>query len=215
MTAPATSRFPAILIGGPPHSGKSVLARSLKETLNQQQIECYLLRAAPDGEGDWFYDAPTEVAQTERRKGTFTSTWIERMYHDIAYRPLPFLVDVGGQPKAWQEDIFDQCTHAILLIKDAASRLLWQEIVERYNLIVIAVLTSQLEGESRLESEQSILQGTITQLIRGQSATGPVFEALLKRVSALFNYSHAELLNIHQSQAPTDLVVDIITRVQL
>jgi CRISPR-associated protein Csx3 len=53
------------------------------------------------------------------------------------------------------------------------------------------------------------LQGVISNLNRGQRATGPVFEALLSRVQALFQYDYTELLTIHQEQAPTDLVVDI------
>ncbi|MEW5958898.1 MAG: CRISPR-associated protein Csx3 [Chloroflexota bacterium] len=209
MTNLVTSRFPAVLIGGPPHAGKSVLARGLKESLSRAGIECYLLRAAPDGEGDWFHDAPVAVAQAERSKGVFTPLWIKRMCRDLVYRPLPFLVDVGGRPQPWQEEIFDQCSHAILLVKDAGSLATWQSIVERYNLIVLAILTSQMEDESSLETERPILQGTITGLIRGRQTGGPVFDALFERVKALFNYSHDELLTIHQQQAPAELVVDI------
>jgi CRISPR-associated protein Csx3 len=133
------------------------------------------------------------------------------MCRDIAYRPLPFLVDAGGKPQAWQEAIFDQCSHAILLVKDAASRQEWQAMMDKYNIPIIAVLTSQLEGDPNLEAERPMVRGTITQLERGQLAGGPVFEALLARVKALFNYSYEELLNIHQQQAPTDLVVDLVT----
>ncbi len=209
MTNRAISRFPAILIGGPPHAGKSVLSHSLKEALKQAGIQCYLLRAAPDGEGDWSQQAEPDLAQTLRRKGTYTSIWVERMCRDIAYRPLPFLVDVGGKPEPWQETIFDQCTHAILLVKDAETQSYWQAMMDKYNVISLAVLTSQLIGESTLATERPVLRGAITGLSRGQQATGPVFEALLARVKALFNYDYDELLTIHQEQVPTDLVVDI------
>lgn len=211
MTNRATSRFPAILIGGPPHAGKSVLAHSLKEALARAGVEHYLLRAAPDGEGDWFHEAAPTVAQAQRRKGKFTPSWVEQMCHDIAYRPLPFLVDVGGKPEPWQEAIFDQCSHAILLVKDASSQAEWQAIVDKYNVPVIAILTSQVSGQPVLEAERPVLRGIITNLERGQMARGPVFEALLARVQALFNYSYDELLNIHRQQAPTDLVVDLAT----
>jgi len=46
------NQFPALMIGGPPHSGKSVLAYSLTQALRARQIDHYLLRACPDGEGD-------------------------------------------------------------------------------------------------------------------------------------------------------------------
>lgn len=209
MTKRVTTRFPAILIGGPSHAGKSVLAHSLKEALREAGIQCYLLRAAPDGEGDWSQEAEPELVQTLRRKGSYTPAWVERTCRDIAYRPLPFLVDVGGQPRPWQEAIFDQCTHAILLVKDAGSQATWQAMMDKYNVLTIALLTSQLTGESVLTDDRPVLKGVITQLDRGRPATGPVFAALLARVKALFNYDYDELLTIHREQAPTDLVVDI------
>jgi len=209
MTNRTTSRFPAILLGGPPHAGKSVLAYSLKEALRQNGVQCYLLRTAPDGEGDWSQLTQQDLAQALRRKGEYTPAWIERIGQDIAYRPLPFLVDVGGQPEPWQEAIFDHCTHAILLVKDAETQAFWLELTAKYNIPVLALLTSQLEGDSLLRTDQPMLTGVITQLQRGQKAQGPVFAALLARVQALFNYGYDELLTIHQEQAPTDLVVDI------
>ena len=54
------AHFNAILIGGPPHSGKSVLTYSLTQTLRQQGIDHYVLRACPDGEGDWSNEAAPE-----------------------------------------------------------------------------------------------------------------------------------------------------------
>jgi CRISPR-associated protein Csx3 len=204
------SRFPAILLGGPPHSGKSVLAQNLSKALAEADVQHYLLRAAPDGEGNWFHEAERTVAEKLRRKGKFTPAWVERVCHDIAGRPLPFLVDIGGRPEPWQEAIIDQCTHAILLTPDGQSLAEWQERIARYNLLTIASLTSQLTGESQLvEAGGPIIQGIISQLERGQPAAGPVFEAVLNRVTALFNYSYTELLNIHTEQAPVELVIDL------
>lgn len=207
------SRFPAILIGGPPHSGKSVLAQSLSKALVRAGIQHYLLRAAPDGEGNWYHEADRSVAESLRRKGKFTPAWVERVCQDLAARPLPFLVDIGGRPTEEQEAIIDQCTHAILLTTDEESRSQWQERIARYNLLTIASLTSQRTGESYLTKDsKSIIQGVISQLERGQPATGPVFEAVLSRVRALLNYNYEELLNIHQEQArEVELVVDLQT----
>jgi CRISPR-associated protein Csx3 len=203
-------RFPAILIGGPPHSGKSVLAQNLTKALVQAGIQHYLLRAAPDGEGNWFHEAERAVAETLRRKGKFTPAWVEHMCHDLATRPLPFLVDMGGRPQPWQEAIIDHCTHAILLSTDDATRVEWHERVARYNLLTIASLTSQRSGESRLvEAGRPVIQGVITGLERGQPVSGPVFAAVLSRVRALFDYSYEELLRIHHQQAPVELVVDL------
>lgn len=209
MTKTITTRFPAILIGGPPHTGKSVLSRSLKAALKAAGVQHYRLPAAPDGEGDWFHDIPAELAQALRRKGVYTTTWVERVRRDIAYRPLPFLVDVGGRPELWQETIFDQCTHAILLIKDAESEAEWQAKMDNHNVPVIAVLTSSLDNPSIIINAGPVLRGTMTGLHRGSRADGPVFEALAARVKALFNYGYEELLDLHQQRAPTDLVIDL------
>ncbi len=51
--------FPAILVGGPPHSGKSVLTYSLTQALRRRGVDHYVLRAAPDGEGDWANSPPS------------------------------------------------------------------------------------------------------------------------------------------------------------
>ncbi len=212
MSYPSAGRFPAILIGGPPHSGKSVLAQSLTKALTGAGIQHYLLRAAPDGEGNWFHEADPAVAQSLRRKGKFTPAWVERVCRDLAARPLPFLVDIGGRPEPWQEAIIDQCTHAILLTPGADSLAEWQERVARYNLLLTASLISQRTGESQLvEANGPIIRGVISGLERGQLATGPVFEAVLSRVKALFNYSYDELLSIHTEQARVELVVDLPT----
>lgn len=70
--------LPAIAIGGPPHSGKSVLTYSLTQLLREQKIEHYVLRACPDGEGDWSNEAAPERVLAIRQKGQFTETFIAR-----------------------------------------------------------------------------------------------------------------------------------------
>ena len=53
----SSNRLPAVLVGGPPHSGKSVLIYSLSQALRARGIDHYALRACPDGEGDWSNEA--------------------------------------------------------------------------------------------------------------------------------------------------------------
>ncbi len=66
--------FPAIAIGGPPHSGKSVLAYSLSKALRARQVAHYVLRAFPDGEGDWANEADPKVLSRPSGFGTFAMT---------------------------------------------------------------------------------------------------------------------------------------------
>jgi hypothetical protein len=57
-------RFPAVMIGGPPDCGKSVLMYNLFRTLRERGVQHYALRAAPDGEGDWSNEAQQKLVRT-------------------------------------------------------------------------------------------------------------------------------------------------------
>jgi CRISPR-associated protein Csx3 len=201
--------FPAVMIGGPPHSGKSVLAYSLSQALRAGGVVHYVLRAFPDGEGDWANEADQALVRRIRVKGEGTPQWIGRVCRDIARRHLPLIVDVGGRPSAWQEAVFDACTHAVLLTPDEAARSAWRRLAARHGLPVLADLRSVLAGEDRVDAPGPILHGQIGGLERGRTARGPAFEALAGRLAALFAYDEAELRAAHLSLAPAELVVEL------
>lgn len=201
--------FPAVTICGPPHSGKSVLAYSLTQVLRRRGVDHYVLRAYPDGEGDWANEADQALVRRIRVKGQGTPEWIARMCRDIANRHLPLIVDVGGLPTSWQEAVFDYCTHAILLTKDEASHDDWQNRMARHGVIPLADLYSQLRGESTVADDGPVLRGTITSLERGNTASGPIFDALLGRLAALFAYDREELRRTHCNLAPVETVIDL------
>src|SRR5438309_10168946 len=108
--------LPTILIGGPPHAGKSVLTYNLSQALRRHNVPHYVLRASPDGEGDWSQEMNQNTAQLIRVKGDWTPEFVSRVCADLERRQLPLLVDVGGKPKDDQICILRQCTHAILLV---------------------------------------------------------------------------------------------------
>lgn len=201
--------FPAVLIGGPPHSGKSVLAYGLTQALRQRQIDHYLLRAYPDGEGDWSNEAEPATVRAIRIKGHGTPEWIARICRDIVRRHLPLIVDVGGRPTPWQEAVFDVCTHAILLTPDELSRDQWQAMMKRHGVPLLADLRSELEGTGYADEGQALLRGTIAGLDRRMMAGGPAFDALVVRLSHLFNYTRDELRQLHLDSAPVEIVVEL------
>lgn len=208
--------LPAIAIGGPPHSGKSVLIYALTKALRLNGISHYVLRACPDGEGDFSQETSQELIKLIRRKGTFSTSFVERVAQDIANRHFPLLVDVGGKPTPEQELIFTQCTHTILLIADRPEQYkqdlaAWQALAGRHNLPIIANLQSSLTTPHRLDSPTSPLQGVINGLERGRPVDGPVFQALLNKITTLFTYSKAELDNHYLSQSPTELTLKLET----
>jgi len=202
--------FPAVMIGGPPHSGKSVLAYGLTQALRERGIAHYVLRAYPDGEGDWANEADQALVRHIRVKGDGTPEWVAHMCRDIANRHLPLIVDVGGRPTAWQEVVFDCCTHAILLTPNQEARSTWREFAARHGLSLLADLHSTLTGENTLQETHPILRGQISGLERGQMAQGPAFEALVERLATtIFAYDEAELRTAHLSLAPAELVVEL------
>jgi CRISPR-associated protein Csx3 len=198
--------LPAILVGGPPHAGKSTLAYHLSLLLRAQGIAHYLLRAAPDGEGDWAYEMPLNLAQDIRFKGDWTQRWVDVTCRDVARRTLPLLVDVGGKPTPEQEIIFDQCTHAILLTKDPSQHAQWLGLAHKHNLDVIADLHSDLHGSDALLSDVpgESLRGVLAGLDRAQPVTGVAFQALAARLVHLLGFSREQLYRKHLAMAPFD-----------
>jgi CRISPR-associated protein Csx3 len=201
--------FPAVFIGGPPQTGKSVLTYGLSRVLNQRRVQHYVLRICPTDEGDWASETEQELVRTIHIKSYDDSARIERIHRDIARRHLPLLVDVGGQLTSLLEKALDECTHAILLAKDDQLRASWRQLLERQNIPLMADLNSQLSGESNLTHNGHVLLGTIVGLERGATVGGPVFKALVERLSALFNYHRIELYVTHLNQVPVETVIEL------
>ncbi|MBN1484234.1 MAG: hypothetical protein JXA37_05885 [Chloroflexia bacterium] len=201
--------FPAVLIGGPPHSGKSVLTYSLTQALRERHIDHYVLRAAPDGEGDWAAESAQKLVRAIRYKGPFGDDFVDFICQSLQGRHLPLLVDVGGRPTPYQEQVFDYCTHAILLTPDQASRDEWAERVERHGLVPLADLHSELRGTNVLSDAGAVLRGTMSGLERGTTASGVVFDALVERLAGLFAYDPQELRQAHTAMAPVETVIEL------
>jgi CRISPR-associated protein Csx3 len=201
--------LPALVIGGPPHSGKSVMAYSLSQALRRRDVPHYVLRAYPDGEGDWANQADQTLVRAIRVKGEGNPEWIAHICRDIERRHLPLIVDPGGCPTPWQQAVFGHCTHAILLCPDDASRRTWHERFAQHGLIVVADLRSDLHGQDTVDQVHPVLRGLLAGLERGQTATGPCFDALVEGVSSLFAYTPGELRQLHYNAAPVELVIEL------
>ena len=210
------NRLPAVLIGGPPHAGKSVLFYSLTHALREQGIRHHAFRACPDGEGNWTQESDeTTVSQIRMSiKGEWPATFVERICLDLEHRCFPLLVDMGGHPKESQLCILRQCTHSLLLLRadrEDYTRL-WLRLIEESGVESLAQIESQLEGISSMTSQTPILKGTLTNLIRNDTsaATGPLFEALVERITALFNSADTqELENAFLEHSPTKFVINL------
>ncbi len=203
-------QFPALMIGGPPHSGKSVLAYSLTQALRARQIDHYLLRACPDGEGDWSNEADQGMVQILRPKGVFNAVFVAQIHQAIQGRLLPLLVDVGGQPRPDQEVILAACSHAILIAADAAGLATWRALAQRLNIPVIAELISSLtDPDARWSDTTTPLRGRIFGLVRGQHVAGPVVQRLVDVVATHLALPTAEIRRLYLAMAPVEMAVDL------
>jgi len=208
--------LPAVLIGGPPHAGKSVLFYSVTHVLRERGVRHHAIRAYPDGEGNWFQglDLDQEAVSLIRNPDQWSETFVTRISHELERRNLPLLVDIGGRLKQAQNTLLRQCTHSLLLLRADREEddRNWRRYVQINGLLPLAVVYSELTGPSVLKKTQPIIEGTITGLerYRGHMAQGPVFDALVDRLTALFtSYSDAELEKALLDRAPTELVVNL------
>ena len=205
------NQLPAVLIGGPPHSGKSVLIYSLSQALRARGIEHYALRACPDGEGDWSNEAPQDLVREIRIKGAWTREWVERITIDIDRRHLPLLVDIGGRPTPEQAAMFGHCTHAVILTPDRSAQAYWRNLIHEQSLPILADLASVLHGENLLVALEPIIEGVLSGLKRGAAAAGPAFDALVERLVLLFSAADSGLHTRHlvTTSPEIELVIDL------
>lgn len=211
--------LPAILIGGPPKAGKSVLTYNLTRELRRYDIPHYVFRANPDIEGDWYLKGDLEtvdqIVGKVRAYRKWTDIFRAFVCRDLAHRHLPLIVDLGGLPNDADTCIFQVCTHSILLLKDEKPETTptWLRYTKQHGLTPIAELHSKQQGESTLTAENPIITGTITGLEPGARIHNSAFDALLERVKQLFgSYSAAELEQFHVETAPLECVVHLPQR---
>ncbi len=209
--------LPAILFGGPPHAGKSVLFYNLAKVLRERGIPHHALRACPDGEGNWFHELDQDKVRLIRVKGAWSGDFTKRICLDIERRHLPLLVDIGGRPTERETCLFSNCTHSLLLLRtdqeDNAE--FWRQLVKVNGLLPLAELSSQVSGASRIDADGPVIKGTFAGLERGSLVNGPLFNALVERIALLFtSYTREELEQTKLDMAPVELVANLDTFLQ-
>lgn len=162
---------PAILIGGPPESGKSIFSNALRRSLNQKwpEQQIFLQRANWDGEGNWSHESHDQdfakrlIKEHERRihehKDAAELIPEYFRYHTRATANLRqlvnlVLVDVGGKVQSEKLPLVKQCTHYIIISKKPELVQEWHDLCQPY-LQPLAVIHSVLKprGFQRLATE--------------------------------------------------------------
>lgn len=179
-----------IAIGGPPHSGKTVLMGLLRTLLPREKF-C-VVEAAPDGEGitGWSFEADPELVRAVRRKGKFLEEFVGWVVDSVRNSTMPItLVDLGGYLLAedgsfsptgvrltpQNERIVRECDHLIVIANPhyAEAAATWAAEGERLGAKPVAILESVLEGSDELWQEEKIpLRARISKLERNAPPVG-------------------------------------------
>ncbi|MDH7515423.1 MAG: CRISPR-associated ring nuclease Crn3/Csx3 [Bacteroidota bacterium] len=149
--SPPEGKGRVIAIVGPPHRGKSVLMRALRDAIKKRarpeifQREIFLYRSAPDGEGDWFGDMPPNEAKLIRVKKVFDDEHAENAARDIrglAKAKSLVFVDCGGKIDRRNQRILNECTHAVIVGSDERELSEWRGAAAASGLTVVAEIRS-------------------------------------------------------------------------
>lgn len=192
---------PAILIGGPPSSGKSVLSHGLNRRLRalRPELKTHLFRANWDGEGNHTYETPNrDLAERLRKennpklqKQPDSPARIARFFLKKG-EELPnvrriidlTLVDVGGKTDPDRLSVVQQCTHYIVISRTPEEVAGWHELCEPY-LKPLAVIHSVQEQRLEVLRREPFLEAVAGPWARGEACEVPgvVLERVLEVLS--------------------------------
>lgn len=187
-----------IAIGGPPHSGKTVLMGLLRALLPREKF--VVVEAAPDGEGitGWSFEGDPELVKAVRRKGKFLEEFVNWVCDSVRNSTMPLtLVDLGGmlldtdgkftptgvRLTEQNQRIVRECDHLIVIANPsyAEAAKVWIEEGIRLGAKPLAILESVLTGADDEVWESDIpLRARITKLERET----PPIESATARVVA-------------------------------
>lgn len=190
---------PAILIGGPPKSGKSVFSHALQRHLVQRQphLKTHIYRANWDGEGNHTYETENpHLVERLRRENNFklhhqpeSDAKIQKFFHARSQEAEKIrrvidltLIDVGGIPDPVKLPVIEQCTHYIVISCDFNKIQEWQTLCNS-SLTPLIVIHSVLEERLEIVQTEPYLEVIAGPWIRGQECHIP--ELLLEQVMSV------------------------------
>lgn len=183
----------ALMIVGPPDSGKSIFAHALFKSLTPEYPNVYLQRAHWDGEGNWILDPENRLTATEREvfkqsyRGELTPEFF--LYHHQAILNLRrqkqlVIVDVGGKIQPEKIPLLEACTHYLVISSKTDEVQLWHEFCgARGNLRPLAVINSLSGGIDHVHQWEPYLELQIN--LQTLTREGLVPKSILERVKQL------------------------------
>ena len=184
---------PALLVVGPPNSGKSVLSHALFNALLPDFPDLFLQRAQWDGEGNWTLELPDTATEDDREafklayKGDLTDEFYPYQAQAILQlrrQKALVIVDVGGRVQPEKQPVLEACSHYIIISSRLDEIKKWHEFCrDRGNLRCVAVMASTLDRIETIHRREPFLEMTCGPWIAGASEGVP--EVLLEAVRSL------------------------------
>lgn len=182
---------PALMVVGPPDSGKSVLSHALLRSLLADSPDVFLQRAQWDGEGNWLLELPDTATDEDREafKLAYKGGLTERFYPhhaqailELRRQKLLVIVDVGGRVQIDKVPVLEACSHYLIISADRNEVDKWHEFCrDRGNLKPVAVIHSTLEATEQVHRRDPYLEITCGPWISGKTKSIP--QALLEHVT--------------------------------
>jgi len=183
----------ALLVVGPPDSGKSVLSHALFQSLLPDFPDVFLQRAQWDGEGNWILELPESATADDREafklayKGDLTTGFYPYQAQAILQlrrqKPL-VIVDVGGKVQPEKQSVLEACSHYLIISSQPDEVEKWHEFCrDRGNLRCVAVVASSLDRIEMIHRRQPFLEMTCGPWLSGTGCRVP--EVLLTEVRSL------------------------------
>lgn len=190
---------PAILVGGPPDSGKSVLCHALDQTLEHQGLnnQLHLHRAHWDYQGDWYavmenrdlawaisveYGVKPEQKESLDKKRFFEEN--AELVSKVRGQMNLVLVDFGGCPKPSDVILLRRCTHYIIISSKRKKIEAWHKFCgEKGKLKPLAVIHSVKTETLEVLATEPYLEIVAGPWEYGKTKTVP--EVLLEQVLQL------------------------------
>jgi CRISPR-associated protein Csx3 len=187
---------PALMVVGPPDSGKSVFSHALFQTLLKQNPNIYLQRAHWDGEGNYVLEMDAEATHEEietfkaRNRGSLTERFFPYQAQailELRKQKSLVIVDVGGMVQPEKLPILQVCTHYLIISSQLNAVEKWHNFCGvRANLTPVGVILSTLTETEIIHQSEPYVEMTCGAWIRGKAC--PIPEILLQRIQDIINY---------------------------
>ncbi|MEJ5287586.1 MAG: CRISPR-associated protein, Csx3 family [Candidatus Kapaibacterium sp.] len=151
---------------GNPHTGKSVFLKVLRNTLRKTLPDevfhrgLFVIKACPDGEGDWFGELPEDQGKIYRYKNRFDDDFIRKVVSNIELMKNEksiLLIDCGGKIDKYNQEILNKCTHSIILGTDDLSIAEWRGASKLAGVDILAEVISSKKDVSKVLNTQPLL----------------------------------------------------------